>query len=118
MSFSDLSLLKYGIVSLSTIVSGSIIGFISGIFAKNSSEATAYSIFPLMILILVPFYSMFSEPLAKVAPYLYTNFFFSWARNFADASLPLREVLVALAWLLGLSLVFVLLYRHNGLEKE
>ena len=28
MSFSDLSLLKYGIVSLSTIVSGSIIGFI------------------------------------------------------------------------------------------
>ena len=71
-----------------------------------------------MILILVPFYSMFSEPLAKVAPYLYTNFFFSWSRNFADASLPLREVLVALAWLLGLSLVFVLLYRHNGLEKE
>lgn len=118
MSFSDLSLLKYGIVSLSTIVSGSIIGFISGIFAKNSSEATAYSIFPLMILIFVPFYSMFSEPLAKVAPYLYTNFFFSWSRNFADASLPMREVLVSVAWLLGLSLVFVLLYRHNGLEKE
>lgn len=118
MSFSDLSLLKYGVVSLSTIVSGSIIGFISGIFAKNSSEATAYSIFPLMILILVPFYSMFNETLAKVAPYLYTNFFFSWSRNFADASLPLREVLVALAWLLGLSVIFILLYRHNGLEKE
>ena len=61
---------------------------------------------------------MFSEPLAKVAPYLYTNFCFSWSHNFADASLTLREVLVALAWLLGLSLVFVLLYRHNGLEKE
>ena len=61
---------------------------------------------------------MFSEPLAKVAPYLYTNFFVSWSRNFADASLPMREVLVSVAWLLGLSLVFVLLYRHNGLEKE
>jgi len=64
MSFTDLSLLKYGIVSLSTIVSGSIIGFISGIFAKNSSEATAYSIFPLMILIFVPFTVIEAPPIA------------------------------------------------------
>lgn len=118
MQLTDLSLFKYGVISLSNIVSGCLIGFIAGIFANNSSEASAYSIFPLMILIFIPFYAVFSEPLATVAPYLYTNFFFSWARDFADASLPFREMLVALAWLVGLSLVFMVLYRQHGLEKE
>lgn len=96
-----------------------VIGMIFGIFAKTQVSASTITTPVLIIFMMIPMFSGFSETLEKISGLLFTGIIFNAIANI-DNALPVTDikgVIVLAAEFLVSVAVFLALYRKNGFER-
>lgn len=96
-----------------------VIGMIFGIFAKTQVSASTITTPVLIIFMMIPMFSGFSETLENISELLFTGIIFNAIANI-DNALPVTDikgVIVLAAEFLVSVAVFLALYRKNGFER-
>lgn len=98
-----------------------VIGMIVGICAKNQMNANLIACPLMMVLMMVPLFGNLSEGLHKVSGFLFTGVLTQMAEEFANGvpyTVKPLDVAVLGGELVISALVFLILYKRNGYEKD
>ncbi|MBP1040003.1 ABC transporter permease [Vagococcus sp. BWB3-3] len=120
VSFSAIPVVTYLLV---TTICGAIslmIGLVIGISAKDQMQAGIAGMPIMLILTLLPMFSIFNETLGTIGSFTYPGVL----NNFVQATLfgtgfqwGFKELFVLLAWVIISAGVFMYAYRKNGLDE-
>ncbi|MDR1795119.1 MAG: ABC transporter permease [Erysipelotrichaceae bacterium] len=103
------------------IVTGNVLGMTIGIFAKDQMAAGNMATPFLLILMLIPMFSMLLESLAQISQYIYTgivvDMIFNYSAGVAFILTPFKlgVMLVEIAAAIAL---FLFVYKRNGFEQD
>ncbi|PYZ95974.1 ABC transporter permease [Alteribacter lacisalsi] len=121
MSFGEIPIPTYFIItSLATLIS-ILIGYIIGIYAKNQGQATLISTPILIILTSTPVLRNFTENLGEVLNYTFVGVLAKLADSFSfsgDYQWNAIDTTVLLGWLVLTLGIFFYMYRKNGLDND
>lgn len=121
VSMGRASLVAFFLLSAAASLISCVIGMAVGICAKNQMNANLIA-YPLMLVfMMVPMFSGFSEGLQKLSGFLFTGVLTEMAYGFANGepyvAKPL-DIAVLVGELVISILVFLILYKRNGFEKD
>lgn len=111
----------YMTVSLLSAVTSSVLGMIFGIFAKNQVSSGTITMPALMLLMLVPIFSSFSDTLDKISDFLFTGVLQSTVFNIAAGEKEMIggiNIAVMIAEIVAAVVCFLVIYKRNGYDKE
>ena len=101
-------------------MASTVMGMIFGICCKNQVSASTVISVPVMVLVMIPVFGEFSGFMEKASRFLFTGVLSSAAAALAEDTprvdgfgIGVIGAEIALA-----ALVFILLYRKNGYERE
>lgn len=121
VSFSRISVPAFFIISVIASLTSCVIGMIVGIYAKNQMSANLLSYPLMMVLMMVPILGNMSETLHKISGVLFTGVMTEMTDCFANgeqySAKPLSITVLAGEFIISV-LVFLMLYRRNGYEKD
>lgn len=110
---------SYLAVTTAASVIASVGGMLLGIFAKNQVSASTLTTPVVLVFMMIPMFTGFSETLQKISMFFFTGIAFDAIANISDG-LPAVDGkgIAVLAGELILSVVlFLILYRRNGFER-
>lgn len=96
-----------------------VIGMIFGIFAKTQVSASTITTPALIVLMMIPMLSGFSDILERISGFLFTGIVFDAIANI-NSSLPaidVRGAVILAAEFILSAVIFLVLYRKNGFER-
>lgn len=98
---------------------GSMIGMIFGIFAKNQMSAGTITTPALLILLMIPMFSSMIESMEKISSFLFTGVAYDAILKISMGKAPVdaKGIVILLAEILISIVLFLVLYRKNGLER-
>lgn len=121
ISLANVNLLIYSVVIILGSIAMAIVGMIVGIFSKNQMSASNNMVFFMMIFMMIPMFSDLVEQIAPLNNLLFTGVIAKMATNIAYGK---KQLLVSTDWLVLLiscvlfGIVFLLIYKRTGLERE
>ncbi len=109
----------YLAVSTACAIIGSVIGMIFGIFAKNQMSAGTITTPALLVLMMIPMFSSMIGAMEKVSSFLFTGVVYDAILKISMGEPPLeaKGIVILLAEILISVVLFLALYRKNGLER-
>lgn len=121
VSIGQASIVAFLLLSAAASLISCVIGMVVGICAKNQMNANLIA-YPLMLVfMMVPMFGNFSEGLHKLSGFLFTGVLTEMAYGFANGepyvAKPL-DIAVLVGELVISILVFLILYKRNGFEKD
>ena len=121
VSIGQASIVAFLLLSSSASLISCVIGMVVGICAKNQMNANLIA-YPLtLVFMMVPMFGNFSEGLHKLSGFLFTGVLTEMAYGFANGepyvAKPL-DIAVLVGELVISILVFLILYKRNGFEKD
>lgn len=121
VSIGQASIVAFLLLSAAASLISCVIGMVVGICAKNQMNANLIA-YPLMLVfMMVPMFGNFSERLHKLSGFLFTGVLTEMAYGFANGepyvAKPL-DIAVLVGELVISILVFLILYKRNGFEKD
>ncbi len=121
VSIGQASIVAFLLLSAAASLISCVIGMVVGICAKNQMNANLIA-YPLMLVfMMVPMFGNFSERLHKLSGFLFTGVLTEMAYGFANGepymAKPL-DIAVLVGELVISVLVFLILYKRNGFEKD
>lgn len=108
-------------VSLLSCVASAMIGMIFGIFAKNQMSAGTITMPALMILMMIPMFSVFNQKLQMVSDVLFTGVLMQTVNNIAGGGQQLVSVnsmAVFAIEIVAAIICFLVIYRKNGYDPD
>ena len=96
-----------------------VIGMIFGIYAKTQVSASTITTPALIVLMMIPMLSGFSDILERISGFLFTGIAFDAIANI-NSSLPaidVRGAVILAAEFILSAVIFLVLYRKNGFER-
>lgn len=121
VTLSQISMPSFLFVSVLASLISCVIGMIVGICAKNQMSASLVGTPFMMVFMMIPLLGSMSEGLHKLSRFLFTGVLSEMAGKFASGtrySVQPLDVAVLLGELVISVLVFLILYRKNGYEKD
>ncbi len=121
VSMSQVSVAAFLLVSAAASLISCVMGMIVGLCAKNQMNANLIS-YPLMfVFMMIPMFGNLSEKLHHISGFLFTGVLTEMAGGFAEGipyTFKALDITVLIAELVISILVFLMLYRRNGYEKD
>lgn len=121
VSFSDIPIPTYLVITTAASLISIIIGYIIGVYAKNQAQASIVSTPILILLTSTPVLKMFNEDLGNILNFTYGGVL----ANLADTLTPYAEyqwnvmdTSVLLIWLAASLGLFIYMYKKNGLDSD
>lgn len=101
-------------------IAATVLGMIFGICCKSQVSASTMISVPILILVMIPVFGEFSGFMEKVSGFLFTGVLSEAAAALAEDTLRVDGFGIGVigAEVLLAALVFILLYRKNGYERE
>ena len=101
-------------------IAATVLGMIFGICCKSQVSASTMISVPILILVMIPVFGEFSGFMEKVSGFLFTGVLSEAAAALAEDTLRVDGFGIGVigAEVLLAALVFILLYRNNGYERE
>ena len=109
----------YLAVTTAASVIAAVVGMILGIFAKNQVTASTITTPAVLVFMMIPMFTGFSDTLQKISMFFFTGIAFDAVANI-NSGLPaadIRGIAVLTAELLLSVILFLILYRRNGFER-
>lgn len=109
------------IVNIAVSVISCVIGMIVGICAKNQMNASLISSPIMIVFMMIPLFGNMSEKLHKLSSFLFTGVMTEMTSSFASGIgyvLKPLDIAVLIGELVISVLIFLLLYKRNGYEKD
>ena len=121
ISMSQVSVVAFLLVSAVASLISCVMGMIVGLCAQNQMNANLIS-YPLVIVfMMIPLFGNLSEKLHHISGFLFTGVLTEMASGFAEGmsyTLKPLDIAVLIGELIISILVFLVLYRRNGYEKD
>ncbi len=120
LSFSEVPLGSYFVVTTVASLISIVIGYIIGIYAKNQAQASLVSTPILLLLTATPVLRIFNEDLANILNYTYGGVLANLAESLSSDGAyqwNLHDSAVLLVWFLGALGIFVYAYKKNGIDQ-
>ncbi len=121
VSLSYVSMPVFLFVSVIASLISCVIGMIVGICAKNQMNANLIAYPFMMVFMMVPMFGNMSETLHKLSGFLFTGVVVEMTNCFANNTpyvIKPLDMAVLIGELVISVLVFLLLYKRNGYEKD
>lgn len=119
LSFSDIPLITYFLMTTICGAISLIIGLIIGLTAKDQMQAGLIGMPVMLVLTLLPNFAALNQEIGKISIFTYPgvlNKFVQSALMGVDYSWNFKDSLVLLVWLIISSLIFMSAYKKNGLD--
>ena len=110
---------SYLAITTAASVIAAVVGMILGIFAKNQVTASTITTPAVLVFMMIPMFTVFSDTLHKISMFFFTGIAFEAVANI-NSGLPaadIRGIAVLTAELLLSVILFLILYRRNGFER-
>lgn len=108
-------------LAITTIASviAAVVGMILGIFAKNQVTASTITTPAVLVFMMIPMFTEFSETLEKISGLIFTGIAFDAIANISGGlpATDIKGIAVLAAELLLSVILFLILYRKNGFER-
>ena len=121
ISMSQVSVVAFLLVSAAASLISCVMGMIAGLCAKNQMNANLISYPLVIVLMMIPMFGNLSEKLHHISGFLFTGVLTEMASGFAEGmpyTLKPLDIAVLIGELIISILVFLVLYRRNGYEKD
>lgn len=121
ISMSQVSVAAFLLVSAAASLISCVMGMIVGLCAKNQMNANLISYPLVIVLMMIPMFGNLSEKLHHISGFLFTGVLTEMASGFAEGmsyTLKPLDIAVLIGELIISILVFLVLYRRNGYEKD
>ena len=121
ISMSQVSVVAFLLVSAAASLISCVMGMIVGLCAKNQMNANLISYPLVIVLMMIPMFGNLSEKLHHISGFLFTGVLTEMASGFAEGmsyTLKPLDIAVLMGELIISILVFLILYRRNGYEKD
>ncbi|MBP1040326.1 ABC transporter permease subunit [Vagococcus sp. BWB3-3] len=117
----EVNLLTYFLAIFLATLTTCVIGMIVGIFSKDQMAASNNMVFFMMVLMMVPMFSDMFAGLQTVNQYLYTGILATMTTEIASGNknpLAMLDWVILVASCLVFFVIFLIVYRKNGFEKD
>lgn len=106
-------------VTFAVSVIAAVVGMILGIFAKNQISASTITTPAILVFMMIPMFTGFSDTLKTIGMFLFTGIAFDAVANIHNGlpALDAQGILVLAAELVLSAVLFLVLYRRNGFER-
>ena len=108
-------------LSVTTVVSviASVGGMILGIFSRNQVTASTLSTPVVLVFMMIPMFTGFSETLQKISMFFFTGIAFDAIANISNGvpAVDIRGIFVLVGELFLAVILFLALYHRNGFER-
>ena len=106
-------------VTFAVSVIAAVVGMILGIFAKNQISASTITTPAILVFMMIPMFTGFSDTLKTIGMFLFTGIAFDAVANIHNGlpALDIQGILVLAAELVLSAVLFLVLYRRNGFER-
>ena len=121
ISMEQVSIPAYFLVSIAASLISCVIGMIVGICADTQMNANLIAYPFLMVFMMIPVFGNLSEGLHKISGFLFTGVMTGMAERLANGEryvISTLDMAVLLGELAISVLVFLILYKRNGYEKD
>ena len=121
ISMNQVSVVAFLLVSAAASLISCVMGMIVGLCAKNQMNANLISYPLVIVLMMIPMFGNLSEKLHHISGFLFTGVLTEMASGFAEGmsyTLKPLDIAVLIGELIISILVFLVLYRRNGYEKD
>lgn len=119
VSFSDIPLVTYLLMTTICGTISLIIGFIIGLSAKDQMQAGIAGMPIMLILTMLPNFVVFNQTISSIASFTYPGVLNKFVQS-ALMGIPyewnLKDTLVLLTWLVVSTVIFMYTYKKNGLD--
>lgn len=120
MAYSDVPLLSFFIMTTIASFISLLIGYVVGIFSQNQAQSALLSMPVSLIFTSVPLITFLQVEWSYLVDYIYTGVltnFVSTLISEGQYQWSLFDAVVLLSWLVLATVVFVLAYKRNGLDR-
>ena len=121
ISMSQVSVVAFLLVSAVASLISCVMGMIVGLCAQNQMNANLISYPLIIVFMMIPMFGNLSEKLHHISGFLFTGVLTEMASGFAEGmsyTLKPLDIAVLIGELIISILVFLVLYRRNGYEKD
>lgn len=121
VSFSDIPIPTYLVITTAASLISIIIGYIIGVYAKNQAQASIVSTPILILLTSTPVLKMFNEDLGNILNFTYGGVLANLADTltpYAEYQWNLMDTNVLIVWLAASLGLFIYMYNKNGLDSD
>ena len=119
MTMDPMQWAAYLAVTTAASVIASVIGMLLGIFSKNQVTASTLTTPVVLVFMMVPMFTGFSETLQKISMFFFTGIAFDAIANIANGlpAVDVKGIAVLAAEFILSVILFLILYRRNGFER-
>ena len=119
MTMSPMQWAAYLAVTTTVSVIASVGGMLLGIFAKNQVSASTLTTPVVLVFMMIPMFTGFSETLQKISMFFFTGIAFDAISNISNGlpAVDVRGIAVLAAEFILSVILFLVLYRRNGFER-
>ena len=109
----------YIAVTTTASVIAAVVGMILGIFSKNQVTASTITTPVVLVFMMVPMFTGFSETLQKISMFFFTGIAFDAIANISNGlpAVDAKGIAVLAAEFILSVILFLVLYRRNGFER-
>ncbi|HHX69501.1 MAG: ABC transporter permease [Miniphocaeibacter sp.] len=119
-SYSNINIPMYLLLNIIGIISMILIGFIFGIFGKSQAHVSTTTMPIIMVLVMLPTFSMFSEFIGKISMLTISGVMDSYLNGMIENinyALSTKDWIVLAAWVIIPAIIFIYVYRKNGIDE-
>ena len=109
----------YIAVTTTASVIAAVVGMILGIFSKNQVTASTITTPVVLVFMMIPMFTGFSETLQKISMFFFTGIAFDAIANISSGlpAVDIKGIAVLTAEMVLSVFLFLVLYRRNGFER-
>lgn len=119
MTMNPMQWAAYLAVTTTASVIASVGGMLLGIFAKNQVSASTLTTPVVLVFMMIPMFTGFSETLQKISMFFFTGIAFDAIANISNGlpAVDAKGIAVLAAEFILSVILFLVLYRRNGFER-
>lgn len=121
VSFHDVHLASFLILSTIMSIICLLLGNIVGIFVKNQTQAGIISMPFMLGVVFIPMLGMYNDVLGKISDYTFVGVFTNYMTGVLSSKgyqWNVQDIIVLLAWFLICLGLFIFFYKRNGLDRD
>ena len=119
LSMTPVQWASYLAVTTAATVIASVVGMLLGIFSKNQVTASTLTTPFVLVFMMIPMFTGFSETLQKISMFFFTGIAFDAIANISNGlpAVDVKGIAVLAAEFILSVILFLILYRRNGFER-